>query len=313
MMKPSKHVPTLKKRQAARPSDPLPQFDPVQRRMASAIMRRLTPDERMQPQDADGRPAAETVAEYITPNDRLSSLERLEIYNRQYWFRLIDCLVDDFPGLRAVLGDGKFYPLIITYLETHPSSSPLLGDLGRNLPEFIRARRLMTSPHTRIAEDVARLEWAQIVAFDRGSRSPLNPSRLAGISPDKLRFRLQPYITLLDLAYPVDALVLRLLKKDRSLRSEASNAVGETHTKRKSALAGRIARSRTRLLVHRYDNSVFFKPLTAAQFLLLEKLAAGVSVSEACGELAVVFPKTKASDVQAWFANWTHLGFFARR
>jgi hypothetical protein len=78
-------------------------------------------------------------------------------------------------------------------------------------------------------------------------------------------------------------------------------------------MAGRISRSRTRLLVHRYDNSVFFKPLTAAQFLLLEKLAAGVSVSEACGELAVVFPKTKASDVQAWFANWTHLGFFARR
>ena len=31
-------------------------------------------------------------SEFIKPNDRLSSFERLEIYNRQYWFRLLDCL-----------------------------------------------------------------------------------------------------------------------------------------------------------------------------------------------------------------------------
>ena len=313
MMKPSKQVPTSKKSPVPRPPEPLPRFDAVQRRMASAIMRRLTPDERMQALDADGRPTEETVGEFITPNDRLTSLERLEIYNRQYWFRLIDCLVEDFPGLRAVLGDGQFYPLIVSYIETHPSSSPLLGDLGKHLPEFIRTNRSQTAPHTKIAEDVARLEWAQLVAFDRGSLPPLNPARIAGMPPDKLRFKLQPFITLLDLAYPVDTLVLRLLKKDRSLRSEASNAVGETHTQRKSALAGRISRSRTRLLVHRHENSVFFKPLNAAQLFLLEKLSGGLPLSDACCELAGVFPGTKAADVQAWFSNWTHLGFFARR
>ena len=43
-------------------------------------------------------------AEFIKPNDRLSSFERLEIYNRQYWFRLLDCLYEDYPGLLSVLG-----------------------------------------------------------------------------------------------------------------------------------------------------------------------------------------------------------------
>ena len=37
-------------------------------------------------------------AAFIKPNDRLSSFERLEIYNCQYWFRVLDCLYDDYPG-----------------------------------------------------------------------------------------------------------------------------------------------------------------------------------------------------------------------
>ncbi|MFA7344375.1 MAG: DNA-binding domain-containing protein [Terrimicrobiaceae bacterium] len=281
--------------------------------MASAIMRRLTPDERTQPTDSDGRATEVTAAEYIKPNDRLTSLERLEIYNRQYWFRLLDCLIDDFPGLRAVLGDGRFYPLIISYLESHPSSSPLLGDLGKNLPAFIAGRKSLTAPHTWIAGDVARLEWAQIVAFDRGGRPPLNPSLIASTPPDKLTLRLQPHITLLDLAYPVEAVVLRLLRKDRSLRNGSSNAVGEKHVPRKFARAGRISRRRTRLLVHRHENSVYFKPLTQAQFLLLEKLAAGSTLAAACDILVEAFPSTKSEDVRSWFASWQHFGFFIRR
>jgi hypothetical protein len=48
------------------------------------------------------------VGGFIKPNDRLTALERIEIYNRMYWFRVLDCLYDDCPGLRAVLGVQKF-------------------------------------------------------------------------------------------------------------------------------------------------------------------------------------------------------------
>lgn len=281
--------------------------------MAAAIMRRLTPDEKIQPEDGDGVSSLDSAAGFIKPNDRLTSLERLEIYNRQYWFRLIDSLIEDFPGVRAVVGDRRFYPLIISYLEAHPSTSPLLGDLGRHLPAFIAQARQLTAPHTQIAFDAARLEWAQIVAFDRGSLPALKPAAVASKPPDKLFFRLQPYITLLDLAYPVDVVVLRLLKKDRSLRSESSNAVGESHQSRRSALAARIPRRRTRLLVHRHENSVYFKPLTPPQFLLLETLEAGVSLAAACNKLLESFPRTKPTDVQTWFLNWTHFGFLSRQ
>ena len=80
----------------------------LQRSMASAIFRPLTPAWRMQSRLPDGNNMRAAASEFIKPNDRLSSFERLEIYNRQYWFRLLDCLYEDYPGLLAVLGEKRF-------------------------------------------------------------------------------------------------------------------------------------------------------------------------------------------------------------
>jgi len=38
----------------------------------------------------DGHSVAEEAESFIKPNDRLTSFERLEIYNRQYW---VPCLL----------------------------------------------------------------------------------------------------------------------------------------------------------------------------------------------------------------------------
>jgi hypothetical protein len=75
----------------------------LQRRMARAVMTPLTPSERMRSTAPDGRSMRAVASEIIKPNSRLTSFERLEIYNRQYWFRVLAGLAEDFPGLRAVL------------------------------------------------------------------------------------------------------------------------------------------------------------------------------------------------------------------
>lgn len=76
--------------------------------MAGVLFRPLTPRWGMQKRWTDGSRMDDVAAEFIKPNDRLSSFERLEIYNRQYWFRVLDCLWDDYPGLRATVGERKF-------------------------------------------------------------------------------------------------------------------------------------------------------------------------------------------------------------
>src|SRR6266478_6502467 len=103
--------------------------------MATALFRPLTEGDRMQPQWIDNRGTSEVAESFIKPNDRLSSFERLEIYNRVYWFRVLDCLYDDYPGLRAVLGGPKFIKLITAYLAKYPSVSftlPILAAASSN-------------------------------------------------------------------------------------------------------------------------------------------------------------------------------------
>ena len=134
--------------------------------MGAAVMRPLTPAYDMQKRWKDGRPMARVAAEFIKPNDRLTSFERLEIYNRQYWFRILDCFYDDYPGLRAVLGDRKFDRLAKAYLAKHPSRSFSLRNLGSRLVKFLAEEPEWASPNERLALDMARFEWAQVEAFD---------------------------------------------------------------------------------------------------------------------------------------------------
>ena len=84
----------------------------LQRRMASAVMQPLTRNETMRLRRNDGTEMQREAQAFIKPNDRLTSFERLEIYNRQYWFRLYSSFEEDFPGLEAVLGRKSFEKLM---------------------------------------------------------------------------------------------------------------------------------------------------------------------------------------------------------
>jgi len=308
-MKPSK--PIASSRKLLRPSSEPSQLAELQRLMARAVMRPLTASERMQARWMDGQTTSEIASGFIKPNDRLTSFDRLEIYNRQYWFRLLDCLHDDYPGLRAVLGDARFLRLSIAYLNKYPSSCPDLRNLGSRLVKFIEEEPSFVQPHARLAHDMARLEWAQVVAFDGETRRVAALKHPAGIAPDKIFLRLQPYITLLDLRYPADQIVVRLLHKEGELRSEASNAVESPSSRPlQRSMAHRIKPARTRLLVHRHENSVYFKNLSEPEYNILRALDSGASL------LAAVEAVEKFSippqQVQSWFQTWTALGFLVR-
>ena len=72
-------------------SNPMSLAD-LQRAMAAAVMMPLTPDEEMQRAAPDGRAMSEVAASFIAPNSRLTAFERLELYNRQYWLRVLGSL-----------------------------------------------------------------------------------------------------------------------------------------------------------------------------------------------------------------------------
>lgn len=254
---------------------------------------------------------SEVAAEFIRPNDRLTSFERLELYNRQYWFRLIDCMYEDYPGLAAILGEKPFNRLCEEYLSAHPSRSGLLRNLGRNLESFLAERPELTEPRTEMALDMVRFEWAQLQAFDGAARPPLTPDDLLGRDPSLTRLSFQPYLTLLDLHHAVDHLLIAVRKQE--LRGEASNASdGTTYSgrRRRSAKVERVF-----LIVHRLNNVVYIKRLEPAAFAILQALRDGATIAEAVGSSAPEEADAAkwADTIQTWFRTWMSFGWFCRR
>ena len=109
----------------------------LQRRMSEDVRRPLTPDWDMQPETEDGRSLSEIADGYVKPNAMLTSFERLEIYNRQYWFRVIGAVAEDYPALNAVLGSKRFDAMVLAYLKENPSTSFTLRNIGAKLPEWL--------------------------------------------------------------------------------------------------------------------------------------------------------------------------------
>jgi len=286
--------------------------------MSSALFRPLTKRWRMQREWTDGRRMQEVAAEFIKPNDRLSSFERLEIYNRQYWFRVLDCMYDDYPGVRAIVGERKFTKLATAYLTRYPSDSYTLRDLGHRLEQFLRDEPEWSAPRQELAVNMARFEWAQVVAFDGPSKPAITPDDILGVSPAKLRLALQPYLSLLDLDYAVDDFLIAVTKRDSDvLRSEASNAMDSAPkiaTRRKPVRMPK--RKKVWLAVHRHDNSLFYKRLEPEAFQILSAIGQGATVEDACEKSIALSGRKRidwAAEIKEWFNTWAALGWFCRR
>lgn len=278
-------------------------LEAFQRRMAAAVMAPLTGRDTM----ARRGPGAGAAA-WVKPNDRLDAFQRLEIYNRQYWFRVLASLAEDFPGLRAVLGGPGFDRMARAYLAECPSTSFTLRNLGARLGDWLQARPDRAGPRPALALAMARLEWAHIEAFDLAALAPAEPAQLAAGT----RFRLQPHLRLLRLDHPVDALLLAIRRNLRDSDGAGNRALASRHT-RLARRAAPPAPEPVRLAVHRHQDSVYYKRLEPEAFAILAGLQAGASLGEAL-EAAFRDSPMAAADrpgyVAQAFHDWAGFGWF---
>ena len=292
----------------------LKELQDLQRLTASVIMQPLANGFKSRSTFTDGRANAVVAAEFIKANDRLKPFERIAIYNKQYWYRLIDILYDDYPGLLAILGRLKFNRLLMAYLQQYPSRSFTLRNLGENIgpfieehPEFVPVKKL------QLAQEMAAFEWAQVIAFDEPGPPPLTVDDLLGKDPLKLKLGVQPYITLLHLHWPLDDFTVQL--KRSSLRGEASNAVDAPSTKPAKKSVELPKREEIFVAVHRLNNDLYYKRLDRHSYSILSFLRAGKTLAAAVAETIEESDASPewTSQIQGWFKNWTEMGWFFKR
>ena len=146
-------------------------------------------------------------AVFLASSASLDAKARIGIYADMFVWRQIDALREDFPKLALLLGEGPFHALAEDYLRAHPSRRASLSELGRELPEFLRA---WSGEGARAdLADLAALEWARAKVFEEANVEPAPPEQLRAVAGDELprvRLRFVPALRVLELGHDLGSL-----------------------------------------------------------------------------------------------------------
>lgn len=246
----------------------------------------------------------------------LSGFERLNVYNRQYWFRLVSILQEEYPCAVHLLGLDAFNTWAVKYVHAHPPASPYLADLDAAFPAFV-GRRLRAGHGVTAPRSLRGAAWRAAVrealAYDQalsramdaadglpgggpaGGRSPGAPDSAVLASST---WRRAAYVTPLWLHWDFPA-YRALCRADESLSERFP-----------LARTGRAGRG---VCLHRHDGTVYEKPLSRAEFLVLDALAVPRTLDQVFRTAARrATPRDLTAmerGVGSWFRAWTERGW----
>jgi len=273
-------------------------------------------------QDAEAQAAigGVTVDAVMAPSSRQTASERLDVYARSYWARLVGCLEEEFPVVREAVGAEAFTQFAVGYIERYPSASYTLGRLSDRFVAYLQETALAETfaaergapvangpdhDWSRAVVEIAALERAIGEVFDAPGGETLGyltPEELAAVPADRqadLPLTLLPTVRLLAFEYDVNEYFtsVRALGGD----SESSSAV--PWPARREIF---IALSRRAFIVRRHV-------LTRPEFLLLSAIAQGVTLGAALERLfsdPSIDVEAAAGALGKWFAAWAEAGLF---
>ena len=138
----------------------------------------------------------------ILGDQRLSAVERLDIYANMYFYRILDVLREDYPRVVAMVGDSAFHDLVTDYLLARRPRNPSLREAGAHLSEYLGQHALGIA-RPWLAQ-VAYLERTHRELFDGPDAPTLTLHALQELSADvfaTLAVRLCPTHVIIDSSF----------------------------------------------------------------------------------------------------------------
>ena len=129
---------------------------------------------------------------------------RFAVYRNTVAAGLIEALAGRFPVVERLVGQDFFRAMAHAYVTQEPPRSPLLFQYGGSFADFIAGFVLAAPlPYLR---DMARLEYAQGLAYHAADRGPLPPASFAARDRGRLadfRVELHPSVFIVGSSHPV--------------------------------------------------------------------------------------------------------------
>lgn len=229
---------------------------------------------------------------WIKSKENFAPAQQLGVYIDAYRYRLYNVTAEDFPVLKAALGDGAFDTLLDDFVGAVHSSHFNIARYSNFLPDFV-ARHACASP---FIHEIAVLENI-IAQLADGTETPaLTPDHLAGMTPETLmEIKLYPRkaLQLLGFNYPVNA-YYNAVKNDEA----------PDHPQAQSSY----------LVVFRHEDTVWRMDLEEQEYRLLGYLFNGMAVGAALEQTQLecgLTPEILPLKLSEWFSRWMRNGLLA--
>lgn len=242
---------------------------------------------------------AAEASHWINDNARQTAQQRLAIYQRSYYARLLNCLAEQFPALCHALGKPLFYDFGKLYLHACPSDSYTLYDLGRRFPAYLQSTRPDLAvegaePETWIDFmcDLASFESQVFSLFDA---SGAENQQLATLETPNHALQLQPCFALGEYQFDVASYYHQVRQQQQPKLPDIAHTC--------------IAFVRKDYLTHTL-------PISPAQYQFLQLLQQGMDVESALARTAQVLNigMTQLEDTwnrtQGTRERWVGVGMF---
>jgi hypothetical protein len=185
--------------------------------------------------------------------------DRLDIYRNTFVHTLTKALRLSFPVTERLVGEEFFEGTALIFIADHPPGEAWLDRFGGEFPDFLRS--FSHAKSIVYLGDVAELEWAVNSALHAADVAQLDVAALAAVRSEdqgQIWFVAHPSVSLLRLAYPVDAIWRAVLAGD-------DEALGKVD----------IESGPVNLLVERRETGIEVERLDRQSWLFLSKLCAG--------------------------------------
>lgn len=261
----------------------------IQTWFGAIIARGTVTNSRINSKTPSGNSIVDEAAKYIAPSPTLQPWERMEIYNQQYWWRLLNIMHEIFPLAVRLFGYKDFNALLATpFLEKYPVDTWSLNNFAERFPQWIldnyhESDKMLI--HDAICVDLA---------FNRGffaeDRPHLQFDRNEMENFLQIPVTLQPWITVFRLPYdlfPFRAEVIKDKDGDYFLDHPLP----------------KLDKAPSDFIVYRdFSLNMRWDRLEAGEYDILSRLKNGMTLKQASAFL----PKNLIQqNLPAWLSSWT--------
>lgn len=264
---------------------------------ASIITRPLDCGSNMELISPTGQSMEKEVPQFIMPSPTMKPHERIEIYNQQYWWRLLACLHDTFPLTTRLFGYAVFNHTIgVPYLDKYPANHWSLSQLGARLLQWVDEE--YHASDRIFVLDAVRADWTFDFLITVAPYTQIDPSILqAGdifqLIEDELY--LQSYVEVFHFPYNLLDFRRQCIEEegDYWLDHDFPNLEKD--------------RDYYFVMYRSLSNRILWKEISAGEYYILNNFKKGATIHSTCVELEKQggnLYNEAVKNIAIWFQEW---------